>query len=79
MAGGHTDLGVFFLAAAKPQIEAGNIRLLFVLGDKRAPGKFGDVPTLKEAGYDVRIVSTNGVLEPPKMPKDVAEKISKPA
>ncbi len=77
VAGGHTDLGVSFLASAKPQIEAGNLRFLAVLGSRRAPGKFSDIPTLKEVGYAVRIESTNAVLGPPKMPKDIANKLAK--
>ena len=35
VAGGHMDLSVTFLAAAKPQIEAGNVRILAVMGDER--------------------------------------------
>jgi len=35
-AGGHTDLAILALGAAKPQIEAGNVRFLAVFGSKRA-------------------------------------------
>ena len=75
VAGGHTDLGVSFLASAKPQIEAGNIRLLAVFGSRRAPGKYADIPALKEIGYDVPVASPNAILGPPKMPKEVTHKL----
>jgi tripartite-type tricarboxylate transporter receptor subunit TctC len=76
VAGGHTDLGVLFLLAAKSQIEAGNARLLAVIGSKRIPG-YDQVPTLKEIGYNMSIESPNFVIGPPKMPKEVADKLSK--
>ncbi len=76
VAGGHTDLGVLALPAAKPQIEAGNVRFLAVIGSKKAHG-YNDIPTLKEIGYDVSIDSTNFVVGPPKMPKDIADKLTK--
>ncbi len=77
VAGGHVDLGVVGLPAAKPQIEAGNARLLGVFGSQRASGTYSNVPTLKEIGYDVSLVSTGGVHGPPKMPKDVTDRLVK--
>jgi tripartite-type tricarboxylate transporter receptor subunit TctC len=44
VAGGHTELGVLGLAAAKPKVEAGNIRLVATFGTK--PGV--ESSTLKE-------------------------------
>jgi len=43
VAGGHTDLAVAGLAAAKPQIDAGNLRFLAVIGTKRIPGQYQNV------------------------------------
>ncbi len=77
VAGGHTDLGVIGLAAGKPQIEAGNIRLLAVMTSKRAPEPYHNAPTLKELGYDVDIESTCTLIGPPKMPKDIVDKLAK--
>ena len=76
VAGGHTDLAILALASAKSQLEAGNIRFLAVFGSKKAPG-YEDVPTLKELGYDVNWESTQILIGPPKMPKDVVDKLVK--
>jgi tripartite-type tricarboxylate transporter receptor subunit TctC len=75
-AGGHTDLAVVALAAAKSQIEAGNVRFVAVFGSKKAPG-YENVPTLKELGYDIWWESTQILIGPPKMPKDITEKLVK--
>lgn len=72
VAGGHTDLAVLALGAAKPMIEAGTVRFLAVFGSKRAPG-YETVPSLKDVGYDISWESTNLVMGPPKMPKDVTD------
>jgi len=75
-AGGHTDLAVVALAAAKSQLEAGNVRFIAVFGGRKAPG-YDTVPTLKEAGYDVSWESTQILLGPPKMPKEAVDKLVK--
>ena len=77
VAGGHTDLGVTDVAATKSQIDAGNVRVLAVFGSQRIPGKYNNIPTLKEFGYNVIITSTHAVLGPPKMPKDITDKLIK--
>jgi tripartite-type tricarboxylate transporter receptor subunit TctC len=75
VAGGHTDLAVLALAAAKSQIEGGLIRFLAVFGSKKAPG-YENVPTLKEEGYDVNWESTQILLGPPKMPAPIVAKLA---
>ena len=78
VAGGHTDLGISSFAAAKSQIEAGNIRFLAVAGPQRYPGKYNQVKTLKEMGYeDASMSSFVSVMGPPKMPKDIVDKLVK--
>lgn len=77
VAGGHTDLGISSFAAAKAQIEAGNLRVLAIAGPVRYPGKFNYVRTLKEIGYDASMSSFVSVIGPPKMPKDVTDKLVK--
>jgi len=74
-AGGHTDLGISSFAAAKAQIEAGNLRVLAIAGPVRYPGKYNYVRTLKEIGYDASMSSFVSVIGPPKMPKDVTDKL----
>jgi tripartite-type tricarboxylate transporter receptor subunit TctC len=76
IAGGHADLAITHLPSAKPQIEAGNVRFLAVEGYERAPG-YENVPTLKEVGYDISWESSGIIMGPPKMPKDVTDKLTK--
>jgi tripartite-type tricarboxylate transporter receptor subunit TctC len=76
VAGGHMDLTVAFLPSAKPQIDAGNVRFLAVIGDERAPG-YENIPTLKDIGYDITWESSGFIVGPPKMPKEVVDKLTK--
>jgi len=77
VAGGHTDLAmVGGLHAAKPQIEAGNVRFLAYYGAKRPPG-YLNVPTLKDVGFDMSWDSAHVALGPPNMPKDIVDKLVK--
>lgn len=75
--GGHTDLGLTFFPTAKPQIDAGNVRCLAVVGPERFTGKYNNIQTLKELGYDVSIAFLGGLIGPPKMPKDIIDKLVK--
>ena len=75
LAGGHMDFAVDHLPAAVSQIEGGNVRVLAVMGDERAPG-YKNIPTLKEIGYDVSFESTGFIVGPPKMPKDAVNKLT---
>jgi tripartite-type tricarboxylate transporter receptor subunit TctC len=77
IAGGHADLGITDVTAAKSQIDAGNIKVLALFGNQRLPGKYSNVPTLKELGYDVSTYSTHVALGPPKMPKEITDKLVK--
>ena len=75
VAGGHADIGIIDFASAKPQIDAGNVRYLATFGDKRPPAPFDNVPTIKELGFDLSIGSFGSIIGPPKMPKDVTDKL----
>ncbi len=75
VAGGHTDLAVLGVGSAKSQIEAGNLIPIAVLGTKRLPGNLSYVPTLKETGHDVSWESFGVVIGPPKIPKEIADKL----
>jgi len=64
--GGHVDIMVIEPQEAGEQVRAGKLRVLAQLAEKRLPG-YADVPTLKEAGFDV--VSTpqiRAVVAPPQ-------------
>jgi tripartite-type tricarboxylate transporter receptor subunit TctC len=76
LAGGHADLGITSFPAAKPQMEAGNLRFLAVMAPERAP-EYKSVPTLKDLGYDISWESNGNVIGPPKMPKDITDKLAK--
>jgi putative tricarboxylic transport membrane protein len=72
--GGHTDLYVLDATEAGDLIKSGQLRALAQVSDKRVAGFPADVPTLKEAGFDIDIpVQARGVMGPPGMsPEAVA-------
>src|SRR6476469_3426832 len=63
--GGHIPMSVNPLSEALPLHQSGTIRALAVTGAKRSPF-MPNVPTAKEAGYDVVIESWLGVFLPAK-------------
>jgi tripartite-type tricarboxylate transporter receptor subunit TctC len=63
-------------AAAKSQIEAGNVRFLAVIGDERDP-LYPNVPTMRDIGYDVSWESMGIIAAPPKTPPEVMDKLTK--
>ena len=68
--GGHVDMMVIEPQEAGEHIRAGNMRVLAQITDRRLPA-FPNVPTLKEAGFDIPIVpQVRGVVAPPGMPKE---------
>jgi len=68
--GGHVNMMVIEPAEAGEHIRAGNMRVLAQVADKRLKG-FPDVPTLKEAGFDVPAVpQVRGVAAPPGIPAE---------
>lgn len=68
--GGHVDLMILDPSEAREQVRSGKLRVIAQVADKRLPD-FADVPTLKEAGFDVPDVpQIRGVVGPPGMPAD---------
>jgi putative tricarboxylic transport membrane protein len=68
--GGHVDIMVIEPQEAGEQVRAGKLRVLAQLTEQRLPG-YPDVPTLKEAGYDVHLTpQIRAVVAPPAMPAD---------
>ncbi|HET7410638.1 MAG TPA: tripartite tricarboxylate transporter substrate binding protein, partial [Paracoccaceae bacterium] len=49
---GENDAASVSYATVAPSVEAGQVRVLAVMGEERDP-KLPDVPTFKELGYDV--------------------------
>ncbi|WP_274423226.1 tripartite tricarboxylate transporter substrate binding protein [Chelativorans sp. YIM 93263] len=67
---GETDAASTSISAAYAAIEAGQARVLGVMADERDPN-FPDVPTFKEAGYDVvwggfRLIATQAAVDDEK-------------
>jgi putative tricarboxylic transport membrane protein len=68
--GGHVNMMVIEPAEAGEHIRAGNMRVLAQVSESRLAG-FPDVPTLKEAGFDIPAVpQVRGVVAPPKIPAE---------
>src|SRR5215470_7226122 len=68
--GGHVNMMVIEPEEAGEHIRAGNMRVLAQVSERRLHG-FPNVPTLKEAGFDVPVVpQIRGVVAPPGTPKE---------
>jgi putative tricarboxylic transport membrane protein len=62
--GGHTDAATIDLAEASAQLEAGKIRCLALLSDKRST-RFKDLPTTVEQGVKVTFPTWRGIYMAP--------------
>ena len=70
------QIATFSLSTATPQVTAGGIRALVVLGDRRWPA-LPDVPSAAESGFpNLPSISWYGVMAPGATPKPIVEKIS---
>jgi putative tricarboxylic transport membrane protein len=67
---GTLDIGVGEVQEVASQIEAGQVRLLATFGDERLEA-FPDVPTVKEAGFDIVARKFRGLAGPKGLPEDV--------
>ncbi len=67
---GHTPLSFGSAAATIPQHQDGKLRALAVGGKKRLKG-LPEIPTFREAGYNVECDAVVGVLAPAKTPKEI--------
>lgn len=76
VAGGHADIGITDVTTAKSQIDAGNIKVLALLGSERL-SNYPAIRTLKEVGYNSVTYSTHLALAPPNMPKEITETLLK--
>ena len=69
--GGHVTVGVSGWQEFAPQVAAGKLRAIGIAAPERVPGI--DVPTLKEQGIDIELVSWRAVFAPPGIKdKDLA-------
>ena len=68
--GGHVDIMVIEPQEAGEQVRAGKLRILAQLTESRLPG-YADVPTLKEAGFNVTPTpQIRAVVAPPEQPAE---------
>lgn len=63
MVGGHVQIVASSVSSAMGQVKAGNARMLAVVSPQRLPG-IGDVPTLKEQGYDGYVANWRAMFGP---------------
>jgi putative tricarboxylic transport membrane protein len=69
--GNKIQVGFSGLGEFAGQIESGELRVLAVSGDERAPQEdLADVPTLTEEGIDVVFLNWRGVLAPPDISEE---------
>lgn len=62
--------------AARPQVQAGTMRVLATTGPKRS-GMFPDVPSMRELGLDVVTDSMLAIFAPAGTPKPILERMNK--
>mgnify|MGYP001304120925 CR=1 FL=1 len=71
--GGHVDMMIIEPSEAGELIRAGRIRAVAQVSDKRIEG-FEDVPTIKEAGFDIpNVPQQRGLVGPPDMPAEAVK------
>ncbi len=71
--GGHVDMMMIEAAEAGELVRSGKLRPVAQIADERIEG-FPDVPTLKEAGFNIPSVpQARGIVGPPNMPPEAAK------
>lgn len=68
---GTLDFGIGEIQEIRAQLDAGKVRLLGVLTDRRLPD-FANVATVKEQGFDVVVTKFRGLAGPKGIPDDIA-------
>jgi tripartite-type tricarboxylate transporter receptor subunit TctC len=71
--GNNSQLAISSLASAATQVKAGKARILACLSAKRL-ATHPDVPTLKEAGYDVEFYLWAGLFAPRGTPQPIIDR-----
>ncbi len=68
--GGHVDVSFNNLSTAATQIE--RVKIICTFGPERSEF-FRNVPTAVEQGYTISSDDSDGILAPPKLPKEIAK------
>ncbi len=69
---GSLDLGLGEVQEILPQLQAGRVKLLGILGEKRLE-RFADVLTAREQGFDVVVAKFRGIAGPKNVPPAVVQ------
>jgi tripartite-type tricarboxylate transporter receptor subunit TctC len=75
---GHVLVATMTFSSAAAQVRAGSVRALAVTSGARMP-HFPDVPTFREAGYDLTATTWFGLSGPPRLPRDIVDKLNRAA
>lgn len=70
--GNHIEAVTVSPAEVINHVRAGKIRILAVMADQRSPA-FEQVPTVKEKGIDLTIMTWRGIMVPKKTPQNVVD------
>lgn len=71
--GGHVNMMIIEPQEAGEHIRAGNMRVIAQVAEKRLQA-YANVPTIKEAGFDVlNVPQVRGIVAPPGVPADVVK------
>ena len=73
---GHVPMIVTTTADLVPMAKAGRIRVLATSGTERSPF-LTDVPTFREAGYDLSATGWYGMFAPAKTPPEIVARLNK--
>jgi len=69
---GSLDMGVGEVQEILPQLQAGKVKVLGVLEERRLE-QYPDVPTAKEQGFDVVVTKFRGIAGPKNLPTAVVQ------
>ncbi len=75
LVGGHVDAVVVGPGEMQVQVEAGNLKVLAVMGEERLE-LFPDFPTFRELGYDVVMGTWRGLAVPKGIPPEIQERLT---
>ena len=70
--GGHIEAVTVSPAEVVAHVTAGKIKILAVMADQRLPA-FDKVPTLKEKGVDLSVLTWRGIVVPKKTPQEIQD------
>lgn len=71
--GGHTVAASPDISEIVGQVEAGEVRVLAILSDKRLGGSLKDIPTAVEQGVNATYILWRGFYAAPGIPKEAAD------